>query len=121
MADAPTMKFLQDSVNELGYAILKINKGMTRFLVSQNAISNELNRTRTGEGTSNNGGIQNHSGNGNRNNINDGRGYGRISNIKFSKFNVDDVKGWVNRCRQFFKINEGDYTHRVELVSMHVH
>ncbi|GKE57629.1 hypothetical protein Tco_1496814, partial [Tanacetum coccineum] len=70
---------------------------MNGFLVSQNAISNELNRMKNGKGTSHNGGSNN--------SRNGGRGYGRMSKIKLSKFHVDDVKRWVYRCRQLFKID----------------
>nr|GEV14925.1 hypothetical protein [Tanacetum cinerariifolium] len=84
---------------------------MNGFLISQNAITTNLNRMKNGEGTSHNGDNQNHKGG--------GRGYGRMSKIKFPKFNGDDVKGWVYTCRQFFKIDGVDDNDRMELVSMH--
>ncbi|GKD62399.1 reverse transcriptase, partial [Tanacetum coccineum] len=40
---------------------------------------------------------------------------------RLPKFYGDDVKGWVYRCRQFFKINGIDDNDRMELVSMHVY
>ncbi|GKF21207.1 reverse transcriptase [Tanacetum coccineum] len=94
MTVVPTIESLQDSVNELRNAILEIKERLTEFMVSQNAISNELNRMKNGEGTSNNGGSQNHSGNGNQNHRNGDRGFGRMSKTEFSRFNGDDVKGW---------------------------
>ncbi|GKC47433.1 reverse transcriptase [Tanacetum coccineum] len=86
---------------------------MNGFLVSQNAISNELNKMKNGEGTGHNGGSHN--------SRNGGRGYGRMSKIELSKFHVDDVKGWVYRCRQLFKIDGIDNNGRMELVFMHVY
>nr|GEX48115.1 hypothetical protein [Tanacetum cinerariifolium] len=74
MATVTTMESLQESVNELKNAILEIKEGMNGFLVSQNAISNELNRMKNGEATSNNGGNHNHR--------TGGRGYGRMSKIE---------------------------------------
>ncbi|GJR87380.1 reverse transcriptase [Tanacetum coccineum] len=112
MTVVPTIESLQDSVNELRNAILEIKEGLTEFMVSQNAISNELNRMKNGEGTSNNGGSQNHSGNGNQNHRNGDRGFGRMSKTEFSRFNGDDVKGWVYRCREFYKIDGIDDTDR---------
>ena len=57
-----------------------------------------------------------------RHNNRNGRGQGRLSKIEFPKFNGDDVKGWVFRCKQFFKIDGvvDDYA-KIELVSMHVY
>ncbi|GJT57726.1 hypothetical protein Tco_0992780 [Tanacetum coccineum] len=84
MATVTTMESLQKLVNELKNAILEIKEGMNGFLVSQNSISNELNRMKNGEATSNNGGNHNHR--------TGGRGYERMSKIEFSKFHGDDVK-----------------------------
>nr|GEV41428.1 putative mitochondrial protein [Tanacetum cinerariifolium] len=50
-----------------------------------------------------------------------GHKYGRIEKIEFPKFNGDDVKGWLFRCNQFFKIDDVDDRDKVELVSIHVY
>ncbi|PWA83161.1 hypothetical protein CTI12_AA170130 [Artemisia annua] len=99
MTSVPTMETLQESIIELRDAIVEIKDGMTGFLalVTMKAVRN-----------------QNHSC-GNNNPRNGNRGYGRMSKTGFPKFNGDDVKGWVYRCNQFFKIDgveEGDKVDR---------
>ena len=45
-----------------------------------------------------------------------------MSKIEFPKFNGEDVKGWMSRCKQFFKIDGiVDDSEKIELVSMHVY
>lgn len=79
-------------------------------------LQNEMMRMRSGEGTSN--GLHTHGG---RN----GGGvvanqYGRMSKIEFPRFNGDDVKSWLFRCKHFFKIDEVQEEMKVELAAMHL-
>ena len=126
----PPMESLQDTVKELQATMLGIQESMNNFLVSQNLMNQEINRLKNGEGTSNHAGSQNHSGiarngTGNARNLGNGgtgRNIGRLSKIEFPKFNGEDVKGWMFRCNQFFKIdNIVDDSEKIELVSMHVY
>nr|GEV35407.1 putative mitochondrial protein [Tanacetum cinerariifolium] len=44
-----------------------------------------------------------------------------MTKIKFPKFKGDDVKGWVYKCKQFFKIDGIKEDRKVELASMHLY
>ncbi|GKB58284.1 reverse transcriptase [Tanacetum coccineum] len=93
---------------------MEIKKSMNAFLVAQNKVSGEINKLKSGEGTSNN----------TRRDQNTSHGvhkYGRIAKIEFPKFSGEDVKGWLFRCIQFFKMDDVADENRVELVSMHVY
>nr|GEX36020.1 TMV resistance protein N [Tanacetum cinerariifolium] len=47
--------------------------------------------------------------------------YGRMSKIEFPKFHGGDVKGWVYRCKQFFKTDGIEEERKIELASMHMY
>ncbi|GJT17849.1 reverse transcriptase [Tanacetum coccineum] len=47
--------------------------------------------------------------------------YGRMLKIEFPKFNGADVKGWIFRCRQFFRIDNVPEEIMVELAAMYVY
>ncbi|GJX80064.1 hypothetical protein Tco_0328213 [Tanacetum coccineum] len=47
--------------------------------------------------------------------------YGMMTKIEFLKFNGDDAKGWVYRCKQFFKIDGIVEEIKVDLASMHLY
>lgn len=44
-----------------------------------------------------------------------------MSNIVFPKFYGEDVKGWLYRCFQFFKVDEVEDDQKVQLESMHLY
>ncbi|GKB18974.1 gypsy/ty3 retroelement polyprotein [Tanacetum coccineum] len=47
--------------------------------------------------------------------------YGMMSKIEFPKFNGEDVRVWVFRCRWFFRIDSVPEKMKVELAAMHVY
>ena len=52
---------------------------------------------------------------------NRGSHYGRMAKIEFPKFNGEDVKGWIFRCKQFFRIDGTEDDMKVEFASMHLY
>ena len=75
----------------------------------------ELERLRSGEGTSTDVHV------GARQSENQNRQFGRMSKMEFPRFNGDDVKGWIFRCRQFFCIDQVEDEMKVGIAAMHVH
>ncbi|GJU88044.1 reverse transcriptase [Tanacetum coccineum] len=113
-----TMEALQETMNEIKYALLtltgQVNDHTLHFRVFQTKLARLSNR----EGTS--GGNNNRKSNG-RQGSNQMVQYGRISKIEFPKFNGDDVKGWIFKCRQLFRIDNVLDKMKVELAAMHVY
>nr|GFC55820.1 hypothetical protein [Tanacetum cinerariifolium] len=111
----PTTESMQESIEELKVAVLEIKEGMKTFLVGHKVLSYEVEKLKNGEGTSHNGedstnhhsGSPHHSGGSVGNAYKKGNlSYGRLAKIEFPKNNGDDVKGWIYRCNQFFRIDE---------------
>nr|GEU51043.1 putative mitochondrial protein [Tanacetum cinerariifolium] len=46
--------------------------------------------------------------------------YGKLIRIEFLKFSGDDVKDWVYRCKQFFKVDGMPDGRKIQLASMHM-
>ncbi|GJV32932.1 putative mitochondrial protein [Tanacetum coccineum] len=46
--------------------------------------------------------------------------YGKLINIEFPKFSGGDVKDWVYKCKQFFKVDGVADGRKVQLASMHM-
>ncbi|GKC64286.1 putative mitochondrial protein [Tanacetum coccineum] len=46
--------------------------------------------------------------------------YGKLIRIEFLKFSGDDVKDWVYRCKQFFKVDGVTDGKKIQLASMHM-
>ena len=95
----PTMESLNQTVGEL-------QRMMTVMRI-------ELSRLRSGEGNSNggsNGGSQ-----GNQN-----MSYTRATKIEFPKFGGDDVRGWLYKCEQFFRVDHIPDDQKVALISIHL-
>ncbi|GKE55616.1 hypothetical protein Tco_1494801, partial [Tanacetum coccineum] len=113
LTPTPTIESLND-------AIMEIKESMNAFLINQNKVSDELNKLKHGEGTSehDSGSNTTRKDQANRHGVHK---YGRIAKIKFPKFSGDDVKGWLFRSNQFFKIDDVDNRNTMELVSMHVY
>nr|GEW82281.1 hypothetical protein [Tanacetum cinerariifolium]GEW82282.1 hypothetical protein [Tanacetum cinerariifolium] len=80
------------------------------MLTNQYVVDTEIQALKNEEGTSNGRGSQTHN-----------TQYGRMFKIEFLKFHGVDVKGWVYRCKQFFKIDGIEEERRVELASMHLY
>ncbi|GKB90235.1 hypothetical protein Tco_0962507 [Tanacetum coccineum] len=81
-----TLKSLQEQLQQLQQTILTV-------LTNQYVVNIEIQTLKNREGTSNGRGSQTHN-----------TQYGRMSKIEFPKFHGEDVKGWVYRCKKFFKI-----------------
>ncbi|GKD03450.1 hypothetical protein Tco_1178424 [Tanacetum coccineum] len=109
LTHVPTKESVQESISELRDAIVEIKEGMKAFLINQKVVSDEINKLKNGEGISNNAqnsGSQHQSGGGGGQVHRNGtHSYGRLAKIEFPKFSGDDVKGWIYRCNQFFKID----------------
>ncbi|GJV12941.1 putative mitochondrial protein [Tanacetum coccineum] len=112
-----TMESLQEIANDLKASIAKITEGMKGFLVLQKLVTDEIHKLKRGEGTSsNNGGSH---GDFAHRPVN--LGYDRMTKIEFPKFSGEDVKGWLFRCKKFFKIYGVDDRDKIELASMHMY
>ncbi|GJT81143.1 reverse transcriptase [Tanacetum coccineum] len=114
---SPNLEAMQMSINtlsttvlEMKSAMVEITESMKGFLVQQNLVVSDLKRLKNVKGTShnNNGRTTNHQ-------------YGRMTKIEFPKFSGDDVKRWLYRCNQFFKIDRVDDGEKVGLASMHMY
>nr|GEX91735.1 hypothetical protein [Tanacetum cinerariifolium] len=46
--------------------------------------------------------------------------YGKLIRIEFLKFSCDDVKDWVYRCKQFFKVDGVPDGRKIQVASMHM-
>nr|GEW01295.1 hypothetical protein [Tanacetum cinerariifolium] len=46
--------------------------------------------------------------------------YGKLIRIEFPKFSGDDVKDWVYRCKQFFKVDGVPNGRKIQLAFMHM-
>nr|GEW99794.1 hypothetical protein [Tanacetum cinerariifolium] len=46
--------------------------------------------------------------------------YGKLISIEFPKFSDDDVKDWVYRCKQFFKVGGVPDERKIHLPSLHM-
>ncbi|GJS58032.1 putative mitochondrial protein [Tanacetum coccineum] len=75
-----------------------------------NIRNGKIQALKNGEATSSRGGSHTHN-----------TQYGRMTKIEFPKFKGEDVKGWVYRCKQFFKIDGIEEERKVELASMHLY
>ncbi|GKB60067.1 hypothetical protein Tco_0916253 [Tanacetum coccineum] len=64
-------------------------------------LNNEFTILRNGEGSS--------------------RQYSRMTKLEFSKFSGEDVKGWLYRCHQFFKVDNVDDSEKVKLALIHLY
>lgn len=47
--------------------------------------------------------------------------FGRLTKLDFPRFAGDDVKGWIYRSNQFFKLDNIQGEHKVHLASVHLH
>ncbi|GKD56513.1 hypothetical protein Tco_1289900 [Tanacetum coccineum] len=114
-----TMESLQEIMNEIRNALTNLTGQVNYYTTQFRVFQTKLARVRNGGGTSggNNGGNNNS----NRRGGNQVLQYGRMSKIEFPKFNGDDVKGWIFRCRQFFRIDNVQEEVKVELATMHVY
>ena len=126
MSTVPTVESLHETVNGFTSALEGINQRLNDIMQQQNLFQQELARSRSGEGPSHgmNGGAQTPRNGGHNGGQNGGQQmmqYGRMSKIEFPKFDGGDVKGWIFRCRQFFRIDNVPEEMKVEMTSMHVY
>ncbi|PWA99579.1 hypothetical protein CTI12_AA005680 [Artemisia annua] len=47
--------------------------------------------------------------------------YARMSKLEFPKFSGDDVKGWLFRCQQFFKVDDVAEEDKVKIATIHLY
>ncbi|GKA51258.1 retrotransposable element Tf2 [Tanacetum coccineum] len=50
-----------------------------------------------------------------------GMQYHKVTKIKFPRFGGEDVRGWLFKCEQFFKVDDVADDQKVNLVSIHLH
>ncbi|GJW59213.1 hypothetical protein Tco_0105944 [Tanacetum coccineum] len=48
-----------------------------------------------------------------------GMQYHRVTKIEFPRFGGEDVRGWLFRCEQFFKVDNVPDENKVNLISIH--
>ena len=76
---------LQNTVNQLAQTVQTMSTNFENVNVTQGYLTTEFHRMRSGEGSS--------------------RGmYTRMTKLEFPKFS-GDVKGWLFRCQQFFRVD----------------
>ena len=111
-----------DSIQEMFTRMMDqftgVNNKLTAHEQQFTALQSELASLRSGEGPSNriNGAHV-----GTRQNENQNRQFGRMSKMEFPRFNGDDVKGWIFRCRQFFCLDQVEDEMKVGIAAMHVY
>ncbi|GKE41500.1 retrotransposable element Tf2 [Tanacetum coccineum] len=76
---------IKATLERLSNAMDQMNQRIDGHLVFQQISQPVINRINKGEGTSNHGGQSS---------------YGRLTNLKFPKFNSEDVQGWLYRVDQ---------------------
>ncbi|GKD22257.1 reverse transcriptase, partial [Tanacetum coccineum] len=107
--DNPTVddRNASDSLQE---RLEALQEAMNNMTTQQQLVNAELAALKNGEGTSTIRGSH-------MNNTHSGR----MTKMEFPRFNGDDVKEWVYRCKQFFKIDGLEEERKVELASMHLY
>ncbi|GJR44131.1 putative nucleotidyltransferase, ribonuclease H [Tanacetum coccineum] len=85
---------LQGSIDQLTSKVATIE---TSYVY----LNNEFTRITNGEGSS--------------------RQYSRMTKLEFLKFSGEDVKGWLTRCYQIFKVDNVDDSVKVKLASIHLY
>nr|GEW19589.1 hypothetical protein [Tanacetum cinerariifolium] len=98
-----TLESLQEQLQQLQQTILTV-------LTNQSVVNTEIQALKNEEGNSNRRGSQTHN-----------TQYVRMSKIEILKFHREDVKRWVYRCKQFFKIDGIEEERKVGLASMHLY
>ncbi|GJT52693.1 reverse transcriptase [Tanacetum coccineum] len=100
---------LEVGIANIQSSLDQINESIRGLLMFQQFATNEINSLKNKEGTSQRG------------NNNGGGQYGRLTKLEFSKFNGEDVQGWLYKVHQFFKIDHiKDDSHKIRLVSMYM-
>jgi len=51
---------------------------------------------------------------------NGGNTFSRLSRVDFSKFEGEDVQGWLYKCEQFFEIDVFAKNRKVKVASIHL-
>ncbi|GJT02452.1 gypsy/ty3 retroelement polyprotein [Tanacetum coccineum] len=112
------MESLQESIDDVRNVIANLNGQVNDHTSQFRVFQTKLTRVRNKEGTSN--GSNSGSNSLGRQGGNQVVQHERMSKIEFPKFNGDDVKGRIFRCRHFFRINNVQEEMKVELATMHV-
>ena len=97
-----TPQLTQENLPE---AVESLRNQMKELIAQNQALNRAIQGFQHNEGTSHHRGSQ----------------YGRMAKIEFPKFNGEDVKGWIFRCKQFFRIDGVEEEMKVELASMHLY
>ncbi|GKA25121.1 hypothetical protein Tco_0711154 [Tanacetum coccineum] len=98
-----TLEALQEQLQQL-------QQSLSTVLTNQSVVNTKIQALKNGEATSSGGGSHTHN-----------TQYERMTKIEFLKFKGEDVKGWVYRCKHFFKIDGIEEDMKVELASMHLY
>nr|GEZ61701.1 reverse transcriptase [Tanacetum cinerariifolium] len=85
---------LQESINQLTSKVATIE-------TSQVCLINDVTKFRNNEGSR--------------------RQYLRLTKLEFPRFLGEDVKGWLYRCQQFFKVDNVADSEKVKLASIHLY
>ncbi|GJW18248.1 hypothetical protein Tco_0025684 [Tanacetum coccineum] len=91
---------LQETVAQMNQSVQTLTAKIATVESGQTYLSNEVARFRNRERSS--------------------RQYLRMTKLEFSKFSGEDVKGWLFRCQQFFKVDNVSDEEKVKLASIHL-
>lgn len=98
-----SMAGLQASMENISKNVQANSQNIDSLLVTQQYLTTEMHKVKEGE--SQHGPVLQ---------------FGRLSKIDFPKFNGEDVKGWLFRCQQFFRIDNIADQHKVKMASIHL-
>ncbi|GJY66965.1 retrotransposon-related protein [Tanacetum coccineum] len=97
---------IKATLERLSNAMDQMNQQIDGLLLFQQISQPVIDHMNNGEGTSNRGGQSS---------------YGRLTKLKFPKFNSEDVQGWLYRVNMFFTMDRiQEDAQKLMLVSMHL-
>ncbi|XP_071712436.1 uncharacterized protein [Rutidosis leptorrhynchoides] len=96
---------IRASIEELTHAVTQVNGRINRVIMQQQYLSDDVQRIRNGEGMNPRGHVQ----------------LTRLTKLEFPKFEGDDVRGWIYKCKQFFEVDKVEETEKVRIASIHMY
>ncbi|GJY83879.1 retrotransposon-related protein [Tanacetum coccineum] len=104
--DEQTKEFIKQVIDSAMAGIqATFQSSLQNVYVQQDYLKNDIERLKTGEGSSNGGNRQFQ--------------FGRLTKLEFPKFSGVDVKNWLYRTQQFFSVERVDDLDKVKLASIH--
>ncbi|GKC38453.1 retrotransposable element Tf2, partial [Tanacetum coccineum] len=104
--DEQTKEFIKQVIDSAMAGIqATFQSSLQNVYLQQDYLKNDIERLKTGEGSSNGGNRQFQ--------------FGRLTKLEFPKFSGVDVKNWLYRTQQFFSVERVDDLDKVKLASIH--